>query len=340
MLFNVFIIGCGSIGAIKEDKYDNPDTKYPLTWAHAFYKYRDQYSIQLYFIDKDEEKAKKAAKKWKGTFISFIDFNASVYCNLRMFHSGINIPSIFVISTPTETHKEILEKILEFKPSFVIAEKPFTNDLKSAKYIASLYKAQNIPIMINYLRRHLMTTTILKSNIKNNIFGEIQQCKVTYTRGFKRDASHALDLCLYFFGQCEYRTLLDKHNALYDYSMWDASFNAYLRFEKCKNVFITAIDGRKFDLFEIDIIGSNSRIILTNHGKQLEIYRVIPEPLYGDYDTLSANKVICDTDLENALFYAAGNILEFLQKKIEFKEEWCTPKEAIDIHRIFEGLGI
>ena len=61
-MYNVLIIGAGSVGTSKPDKYDSPLTENILTHAHAVYNNDDLKIIGI--VDKDLKKAKKAGKKW------------------------------------------------------------------------------------------------------------------------------------------------------------------------------------------------------------------------------------------------------------------------------------
>ena len=62
-MYKALIIGAGSIGALKDDKFDSPSNPDKvLTHAHAFYKHPD-IKIKC-VIDRDILKARMAAEKW------------------------------------------------------------------------------------------------------------------------------------------------------------------------------------------------------------------------------------------------------------------------------------
>jgi predicted dehydrogenase len=143
-IYTVAIIGCGSIGALKDDAYDSPTTDAVLTHAHAFYKHTR--TTIAGFIDIDFDKAKRAADKWEGGYCSTI--------NEQIFTiNGIESPDIVVVATPTETHYNTLLEVLTLKPKLVVAEKPFCSSLKEAREIHDRYKSAGIPLLVNYTRR-------------------------------------------------------------------------------------------------------------------------------------------------------------------------------------------
>ena len=69
--FTAVVIGAGSIGANKDNKYDSPKTKNILTHAHAYYK-SDAIDL-IGIIDPDKNKLKLATEKWKTKGYSSID---------------------------------------------------------------------------------------------------------------------------------------------------------------------------------------------------------------------------------------------------------------------------
>ena len=62
--YNVAIIGVGSIGALKNNQFDSPDTDNIFTHAHACYNHPQVDKIG--FFDTDLDKALKAMEKWHG----------------------------------------------------------------------------------------------------------------------------------------------------------------------------------------------------------------------------------------------------------------------------------
>jgi predicted dehydrogenase len=62
-IYNAIIIGCGSIGTTKDNKYDDPEKNDNiLTIAHAFHNHPQIKLIGV--IDSDPVKAKQAGDKW------------------------------------------------------------------------------------------------------------------------------------------------------------------------------------------------------------------------------------------------------------------------------------
>ena len=114
--YNAVIIGAGSIGAFKPDKYDSPGNTDCLTIAHAFWKHPQIELIGI--IDQNRRKAIQASEKWKCLYstktTSEIEHNAKKYID------------IVAIATPTQTHRKVLEEVMSrVKPKIILMEKPF-----------------------------------------------------------------------------------------------------------------------------------------------------------------------------------------------------------------------
>jgi len=324
--YSVAIIGCGSIGALKPDKYDSPETDNVLTWGHAFYNH-PQFS-EIVFIDIDRTKAEQAAKKWGGTS------HTRLPLTLQTFK-----PDIIVVALNTEKHFQTfldITKIDNYKPKVVIAEKPFTNSTYQAQVISELYQRLEIPLIVNYHRRFVTSILEFKNKIDYNLCIPVYNCILYYTRGLKRDGSHGIDLMRFFFGDYLEGKILDTKPPLIDYHETDPTYTVHMSFEKCHNIFLCPIDGREYDLFEFDITTKEGRFKFVDHSQYYQFHERIPEPTYGNYDTLNfIPKVTQKTKLTSTLSRVVQTAVNHIEKGITNPS---TSKNAIEVHRIMDDL--
>ena len=336
---DILIIGCGSIGGLKEDKYDRPNGKNILTLAHAFYN--NSNTNKLIFYDKNINKAKQAAIKWNG-----------FYCTNLKFAITDFFPEIIVIAVNTKYHEEVLWEIYKllnecilntktnnsYKPQLMIVEKPFTTNYEEALNISINFESINVPIMIDYSRRFDPTIQKLQRKIFNRDLDPIYNAVLTYTRGFKRDASHGIDLFNYLFGKCLGGQLLNKNNSFCDFSKEDPTYAAYLSYEQCPHVFLVPVDGRDYDIFDLTIYAKKSKHVFTDHGKRYMSYLARPELTYGNYDSMSTEPIYTEeTSLTSSLSLLTKNAFDFIHKGSKLL---CTDRNAINVHEVFKKLGI
>jgi predicted dehydrogenase len=320
--YNVAIVGAGSIGASKPDKYDSPQTKNILTHAHAIYN--NPRTELMGIVDSDEDKAMMAASKWGCDCLS----------NLNDIP---DMTDIIIVATPTETHYDILHRVVQFEPRIVIAEKPVTYNKHQAQIVRDLYERSQIPIAVNYTRRYVPEYAQVRDMIKNERFGKAVSCQFYYTRGLKRDGSHAIDLFNYFFGEFK-RGQIFKNHCIHDFSKHDPTFAAYFSYEKCPHIFMFPHDGRNFAIFEMSILFEKGRITFEDHGLRICLYDLTVETVYDQTKILNTSpSKICNTQLPTGLAYLINNVVNFLDKKVGL---FCTIDDALSCHYIYEQMHL
>lgn len=323
--YTVAIIGAGSIGALKPDKYDSPTTKNVLTHAHACYSH-PMIDLKV-IVDIDKEKARLAADKWGCHYRHHVD-EISNYGNI----------DIIIVATPTETHLKVLGPLIKLKPKLVIAEKPFTENIKQAKAISDLYKEYQIPLAVNYSRRFVpVYNYIAQTYFGHGLFGNILNCSFHYTRGLKREGCHAIDLFNWFFGDVIDCNIVSD-NYIEDYSPDDRTCAAYFQYERCPHVFMFPCDGRKAAIFEMDMIFEKGRIKFIDHGLTCQIFTTEKEKTYGDYDVFGDEPFVSwPTHLNNACSFLINNAVDFLDGESPLR---CTDAEALKVHDVYWKLGL
>lgn len=323
--YTVDIVGCGSIGALKDDKFDSPTTKNILTHAHACYNHPQIGGVFL--VDSNHDKSWKAGKKWAG--------RAFCYTSLSNYHQQLTIPSdIVIIATPTKTHLEMVKEVIKHKPKIIILEKPAGSTLQECQDIRQLSINYEIPILVDYIRRFAPGYRKIQQEIDNNKLGAIYNCRVIYTGGLKHEGCHALDLMRYFFGNFRYGEILSP--PLIDYSPYDMSYTVHMGFEACSHVMLTPVDGRDYSIFEIDILGKYGRVRFIEKGLKVECSYPTMENIYMNRKTLSYGYSVFETGLNTALYNLLQNAVDYIED--QNTKLLCTIKDALEVHRIYSQL--
>ena len=325
--YKAIVIGCGSIGALKDSQYDSPGNSDQIfTHAHAYYEHPDIELIGV--IDTDFEKVKKAGNKW--LCLAYHNYNFD-------FELDADIISVCV---PTENHAEILREIIKLQPKLVIAEKPFCSNLKEALVITELYKQANIPILINYTRRFDLIGSEILNKIKNGEYGKIYHARCLYGRGLKRDGCHAIDIFNWVLGKPRGGNWGGwgwGSGGVVDYLSDDPSYDLNLKYEKCGFVKMVGVDSRNYGLFEIEFVTEKGIISFTKWGQHVHISTPEPEKTYGQYQSLIRNKEFIASGLNMALYNMAQNAVDFLDGKTDLK---CTVEDALKVHKVIEEITV
>lgn len=321
--YNAVVVGGGSVGATKPDKFDSPKTKNVLTLAHAFYLHPQINFIGI--VDTDEKKAHDAAVKW----------NTNYYQSVHQINKQIDI---IALCTPTDRHYHFFLDEFTYpariKPKIILCEKPFGNALAESISMKALLDMNNIPASIDYSRRYVDEFIKLKNELDDGLYGEIYSCVVYYDRGLMRDGSHAIDICNYLFGKYIGGSILSGRR-VNDYSDKDLTYPVHMVYEKCGNVFMVPGNGEAFSIFEIDILTERGRFRFIDHGLKMEFYKVEPEKTYGNYNSMSIKPSVINTNLQQALLNYVDNAIKYLDGKANLI---CTPEDGINVHSIINKL--
>ena len=197
-----------------------------------------------------------------------------------------------------------------------------------------MYEDEGINLIVNYSRRFELNIRHYKELFEAETFGKIYSCRISYTRGLLRDGCHAVDLCSYFFGKFKWARVLNT-GKISDYNPTDPTVNLIMSFDKCKNIFMNAVDGRNYAVFEFDMITEKGQIVFKDYFKRIYVYDIIPEPVYGDYNTLGSDYRVTDTELHTMLVDVVHSAYSQLAYGIDPP---CNGYDALLTHKILNTL--
>lgn len=310
--YKALIIGAGSIGALKPDNFDSPESKQIYTHAHACYNHPliDLVSI----VDIDAEKAEKAAKKWNTNWNNTL--------SLEMLKDE---PDIVIIATNTDTHYNIIHQLISYGClKVIICEKPFCSNYEQAKTIGQLCADAGIKLVINYQRSFVPELKQLSKDLKNGIYGDIYNFTLRYSRGLLREASHAFFWCLQTFGGVEF---LSKEK-YYEDSPIKGDFTEWVSFssELCSSLSLLP-HGSAYSTYNADIYTEKGRIELLENWKYIRFHE-LRKSTYGDYKATGLMFEDKTTQLDQALTFLLDHVIDIINDKAD--DNW---KEALEVHK-------
>jgi predicted dehydrogenase len=327
MKYNVCVVGLGSVGGLRKDSNDCPGSGCVLTHCHAVYKLREMGHVQNFYVnDVDHGKRKLAAIKWEAIEKSRIR---------KYFDPNVDI---WIVAVNTPFQYNVVKQIIfsGHKVKAIIVEKPFCSNIKEAKEIVDLCDNYGIALSSNYVRRFSKELMDLSEGLKNNEYGEIMNISMAYTRGFKRDASHAIDFLNSFLGKFNFGGLVDDYGEGYDdFSKFDRTVPVYLNYEKCKNVFLCPADGRKYGVFEMSIFTEKGKILLHDHFRKITFYGLEKEKNYGKFYGLMDIPLTIHSHLENTILKMHLNYIMHLNEGESLK---CTAADALKVREIIYNV--
>lgn len=169
------VIGLGNVGL----KYDLNSSKTILSHANSIFK--SKYFFLQCGVDKNLYNRNLFKKEYKTQAYSNVDLALKK-----------NDPELIVVSSSTNTHLEIIKKIVTKKSlKYILLEKPGGNNEKDLKKIIHLCKINDVIVMINYFRLYNKKYKFLEKALK-----KIKKFKIIfhYNRGIYNNCSHLISL--------------------------------------------------------------------------------------------------------------------------------------------------
>lgn len=206
--YRPLIIGCGKQGVGENQEVSSKI----INFAHVISVH--QGFDKICFDDKSNRKSVEAMKRYGGWATT-----TKYACEFL----GVDVA---VVTTPDETHFEILKQLAEYSLKLVICEKPLTTDIQQAREIVELYKSKGIPLMVNYTRRFLPYYEDLRQRYVAGEFGKIVSANIVFNRGWEHTATHAIDFCDWLFNGQYNGKIMECET---DYRIWliDLFFERY-----------------------------------------------------------------------------------------------------------------
>ncbi len=169
---------------------------------------------------------------------------------------------IICVATPDEAHADMMHAALEAKPRIVLCEKPLTLDIAVAREIVARAQAKDIVLAVNFLRRWLPGVGPWIAAAHSGKLGRPLGARLVYSRGWRHNACHGMDLIGAALGDDCRRILLGQLR-IPDFSANDPTLSAFLEIQSGNQlvpVQVLGIDGREQTVFDVEISFSEGRL--------------------------------------------------------------------------------
>ena len=265
-IYKIGLIGCGRIGTLLEkDKLRGK----PCTHAGGFKALSNTKIIAG--CDIDHSRLKNFGRHWGVN---------RLYKNYReMLHQ--EKLDVVCIATWTNLHASMVIEAARSGVKAIFCEKPIALNLHDGCQMVRFCKKRNIPLIINHERRWDSYYLKAKQIITTGRIGEVRSIvgntlssepgkHPTRTHGggaLFHDGTHLTDLLLYFGGPVEW---VSGHEVRpYGKKYIEETACGMLGFKSGALGFIEGGGSRKYFNFELDIQGSEGRLLIGNDGRKL-----------------------------------------------------------------------
>ncbi len=314
------VIGCGNIGSwLDEDK----DLPYALSHCGAYQLLKIPI---LALADPNEARLQTAGNKRnvKKLYTNAIDL---------IQKEAIDILNI---CTPTSIRYSLIKKAVENKVKVIICEKPLANTVEEGEKIKALIEQSDTQLIVNYSRRWDVIIQKIKSLIQTKQIGEIQHISAIYGKGLLNNGSHLINLFQFFFGNnytVEYTKIVSD-----DMPEKGKTMHAVLHGHwnnQTFPIFLKAVNHQMFSLFEIDIVGTEKRIKISESGLTIEFQQVIEDTRFKGYKALQKEKISKDSYYDTMANMIKEAIHIFQNKQ---EDSVSSISDALDTLKIIDTI--
>ncbi|MBI4384866.1 MAG: Gfo/Idh/MocA family oxidoreductase [Nitrospinae bacterium] len=268
--YRVGLIGCGRIGTLLEE---DPLRGKPCTHAGGFRAVKPAQIVAG--CDINPERLSRFGRRWGAE---------RLYSDHREMLLEEDL-DIVCIATWTHLHARMVMDAANAGARGIFCEKPIASRLEDARAIVRLCEEKKIPLLINHERRwdshyRKARDLILKGKIGeprtligNALSWKPGQLPVAVHGGgpMFHDGTHLTDLLLYFGGPIDW--VSGHESRPYGKKYIEETACAMVRFRNGALGFIEGGGARKYFNFELDIQGSEGRILIGNAGRALYLTR-------------------------------------------------------------------
>lgn len=207
---------------------------------------------------------------------------------------------IVTIATWTASHTSIALDAVNSGAKVVILEKPLSGSLKSARKLMEAAAAKGCIIFVNHERRYDHRYRKTGELLSSGKIGRIKTVNARILTGPLRgeslieqgggsllhDGTHLVDLLRYYFGDIisvKGEFSRDSRN-----SGFEDTALAWMKTESGVNIFLESGGSRRYFLFELEIWGTEGKILIGNGYEKLFLYN--KSRLYRGFNDLSEKK--------------------------------------------------
>lgn len=206
-------------------------------------------------------------------------------------------PDIAIISTWTDTHSMIASDAISSGVRIVVLEKPVSHALAEAEKLIKKARDHGSVVIVNHERRFDSRYRKVRDMLEQNLIGRIISVNARMHTGRYRgnssvaegggpllhDGTHLVDILRFFFGDIESAT--GTFSRIDRSSGYEDSATAWLKTTSGIDIFLEAGGGRKYFLFELEIWGTEGKIIIGNGVNRL--FRFKKSSMYSGFNDLA-----------------------------------------------------
>lgn len=276
--------------------------------------------------------AEKFMEKWKANIV-YYDFND------MLINEELDIVSICL---PSSLHySAVMAALNNASVKAIFCEKPLAENLNDARVMVRSCEKRGVKLIVNHTRRWEAPYGYARRVVNTGELGDLLSINMAYTSGLFVMGTHIVDTARFMAGNIDFvvgyeepvKDLGTKPSE--NWRIDDPSISGFLHFTNGARGFLNGSALKKYLHVGFDLHFTNGRLLISNNGRNTEVYKPTESKFYQGYNELepAENLVI---EGVNPLKKAVDEIVECLD---ENKESISSGREALKTLEVLVALS-
>lgn len=318
--FRVGVIGAGRIAAT----FDVPAG--PEIRSHMKAILAEPRLVITHIGDEDRQKAFDAARRF-GINAEIVEPDALAAADV----------DALCIASPDGTHLSYAELAADGPSRVVLVEKPVEGTSEQRKALAARFAARGAVLAVHHQRRWIPGLADWILQARSGTFGEPLSATVHYTRGFRHNGVHALDLVAAFFGT-DVDAAVGIADNVADYSNDDMTRSLLVTMRRGARrvpLAMFGVDGRVQTAFSVALMFERAKIAVFDEGCiRAEVHRPVELDIAGFAPELRIAVRFAD-DPPRLLATVWRNIADHLESGVPIG---CAGRDALAAYDLADAV--
>ncbi len=233
-------------------------------------------------------------------------------------------PDLVVIATSSETHADVLAKVLNTcRPKLILCEKPLAYSLDVARAMVEMCEKAGIDLFVNYIRRTDPGAVEIKRRISSGEISIPVKVNAWYSKGILNNGSHFINLLEMWLGDISTTTVINPGR------LWenrDPEPDFEIQFDLGTVVFRAAWE-ESFSHYCIELLSRSGRLCYGRGGEAIEWQGVDADPNFGGYRILAEQRELIAGGMSIYQWHVYDQIGKHMQG---MTTPLCTGRQALN----------
>ncbi|MEE8302051.1 MAG: Gfo/Idh/MocA family oxidoreductase [Candidatus Tectomicrobia bacterium] len=298
MGYRAAVVGCGRIAGRLDD-----DPRRSEIWTHAGAYTAVSKVALVAAADIDLERLEAFGKRWQVPML---------YQDYRQMLAKERL-DILSICTHSPLHLPITKAAVEAGVQAIFCEKPLAECLDSADQIVALCQERGVTLAVNHTRRWDCSYRKVNTCLATGQIGKIQAMTAYYTGGVANIGSHLFDVLRLLGGEVHWVQAATTNGA----SPEDPDLSGSVYFTDGFLCHIHGCNQQNYLLIEIDILGTNGRLKISQNGACVEHWTAQQSERYSGYHELVPETPVMTLAENRRMVHAVEDITACLESGAE-----------------------